>query len=84
MTDGYGPTVQDWEEDWDRNHDCDDDEREITYESHAKWSSGIETSDNHRDESAAMSVCNLLTEGYGPHTPCPTRGVCLESWWTEK
>lgn len=40
----------------------------MDYQSHAKWSSGMEASDNHMDKASAMAVCALLLEEYG-HTP---------------
>ena len=49
------------------------------YRSHAKWSTGKITEDDHEKEIQAEKICNYLLKTYRISF-CPTRGKCLEVW----
>lgn len=51
--------------------------------SNAMWSKIGHSRDTHHTKEAAEAVCKILMDDYGQEPGCPTRGVCLKSWYTK-
>lgn len=54
------------------------------FKSNAKWTKTGNSSDTHDDLNFAITICDILVNDYNRHSPCPTRGVCVESYVTDE